>query len=910
MKVIGQGDFGYVYWLRGLIDLCSFQLKSMINTENTIFHYAQINSNDALTECQSDIKNGLSENETTSRLQQFGFNTISSDKGKSILFEVLQHFRSPLIIVLLAATSVSFALGETINASIIFGIVLLSVAIDFYLERDARNAAEGLKRMVQNKVSVLRGGILKDITPENLTIGDIVPLNAGKIVPADARVLTSKDFFINQSSLTGESFPAEKTPDTLQKKDLEITDLHNMVFMGSSVISGTATVLIVKTGGETQFGKIAESLIKPSEETNFSRGMHDFGMLIMRVTAILVLFIFLINAVLGRNLLDSFMFSIAIAVGLTPEMLPMIMSVTMAKGSLKMSKKGVIVKKLSAIPSFGSMEVLCTDKTGTLTEDKIHLVKCVNTEGVSDFGFEISEVGTAQIQPKSDRRNPTSNADEVFRFAFLNSHFQSGIQNPLDEAVINFRELDISDYKKIDEIPFDFNRKRVSVVVQKANDAKILICKGAPEELFKICNADSFDLNKTQKLYDELSQDGFRVLAIATKAIDFEKKVYQKDEENDLILRGFIAFLDPPKEDANEVVKSLRAIGVEIKIITGDNHLVTQKICKDIGLPIKGIMFGYELNDLTDDALSIRAVKTTIFARFSPEQKNRVIHALKSFHHAVGYMGDGINDAPSLKAADIGISVNTATDVAKDAADFILTRKSLHVLHDGILEGRRTFNNTHKYILMGLSSNFGNMFSVAIATFLLPFLPLLPIQILINNFLYDTSQITIPYDNVDNNIIKRPQHWDMKMIRRYMIVFGLTSSVFDLLTFGLLYYIFHVDVAQFRTGWFVESLTTQILVVFIIRTRQVPFFKSKPSKTLVLSVVLCLIAGWLLPYMPFATIIGFEPLERPILIAIIGLVIVYLFIVEIVKWWFFKNINSPLKLKKSKEKHYQNHIIQ
>lgn len=837
--------------------------------EKDIFHYARTQSDAILSDIQSDATNGLSESEADNRLKQWGLNTIQSDKGTSLLMDVLQHFKSPLIIILLAATSVSYALGETFNASIIFGMVILSVAIDFYLERDARNAADGLKKMVQNKVTVLRGGTVKDIAPENLTIGDIVILNAGKIIPADARVLESKDFFINQSSLTGESFPAEKSGEMMIKSDLELTDLHNIVFMGSSVISGTARALVVKKGSDTQFGKIAAQLVTTDEETDFGRGMKDFGMLILRVTVILVLFIFLINTVLKRDLLESFMFSIAIAVGLTPEMLPMIMSVTMAKGSLKMSKKGVIVKKLSAIPNFGSMEVLCTDKTGTLTEDKIHLVKCIDTEGVD--------------------------SEDMFGLSFLNSHFQSGIQNPLDDAILNYKAFDVSNYQKIDEIPFDFNRKRLSVIVKQADNSILLICKGAPEEIFKVCKMESVDFDKIQKLYDDLSQDGFRVLAIATRKMDIDKKIYKKEEETDLILRGFVAFLDPPKQDAHEVVKSLKTIGVEIKIITGDNHLVTQKICRDIGLSVKGTMFGHELQGLTDDALSIRALKTTIFARFSPEQKNRVIHALKTFHHAVGYMGDGINDAPSLKAADIGISVSTATDVAKDAADFILTRKSLSVLRDGILEGRRTFSNTLKYILMCLSSNFGNMFSVAAATFLLPFLPMLPIQILINNFLYDTSQITIPYDNVDKDLLKRPQRWDMKMIRRYMLVFGLTSSVFDMLTFVLLFKVFHVDEAQFRTGWFMESLATQILVIFVIRTQQTPFFKSKPSRTLVVSMLFCLTIGWLLPYMPFASVIGFEPLEQHILLAIVGLVILYLFLVEIVKYFFFKKNNAISK---------------
>jgi P-type Mg2+ transporter len=478
-----------------------------MNKEKDVFYYAQMANKEALLEVQSDVSVGLSDNEATKRLKEWGLNVIQSNKQTNFVLEVLEHFKSPLMIILLAATAVSYALGETLNASIIFGMVLMSVAIDYYLENDARNAADGLKKMVQNKVSILRGGIEKDIAPENLTIGDIVLLNAGKIIPADARVLESKDFFINQSSLTGESFPCEKTGEQIDKTDLELTDLHNIVFMGSSVISGTAKVLVVKKGGDTQFGKIAAQLVTADEETDFSLGMRDFGLLILRVTVILVLFIFLMNTILGRNLLESFMFSIAIAVGLTPEMLPMIMSVTMAKGSLKMSKKGVIVKKLSAIPNFGSMEVLCTDKTGTLTEDKIHLVKCINTEGVD--------------------------SDAVFGWAFLNSHFQSGIQNPLDDAVVNYKKYDVSNVQKIDEIPFDFNRKRLSVIVKQADNTKILICKGAPEEIFKVCKNDAHDFSKIQKIYDDLSQDGFRVLAIATREMVIDKKIYQKDEELD-----------------------------------------------------------------------------------------------------------------------------------------------------------------------------------------------------------------------------------------------------------------------------------------------------------------------------------------------------------------------------------------
>jgi P-type Mg2+ transporter len=510
------------------------------------------------------------------------------------------------------------------------------------------------------------------------------------------------------------------------------------------------------------------------------------------------------------------------------------------------------------------MEVLCTDKTGTLTEDKIRLVKYIDTTGKSD--------------------------DELFLLAFLNSFFQTGIKNPLDDAVLSYKQADISGYKKIDEIPFDFFRKRMSVVVEN-NGQHLLICKGAPEEIFKVCVNQNQIITQANQQYEMQSADGFRVLAIAVKEV-LQQTKFTKQDEQQLILKGFIAFLDPPKEDANETITALSKIGVEVKIITGDNHLVTQNVCRQIGLPIKGVMQGYEMEHLTDDALSKRAIETTIFTRFSPDQKNRVIEALKKYHHAVGYMGDGINDAPSLKTADIGISVNSATDVAKEAADIILTQKDLLVLKEGILEGRKTFGNTMKYILMGLSSNFGNMFSVAAATLFLPFLPMLPAQILVNNFLYDTSQITISSDNVDESYMQKPQRWNLKMIRNYMIVFGLVSSVFDLITFYLLYKYFAVSNKQFQTGWFLESLATQILVVFIIRTNHLPFIQSKPSKFLVVSTLTCLTIGWILPYLSIGRLMGFEPLPFQIIVFIVVVSILYLICAELVKRYIYRRMQA------------------
>jgi Mg2+-importing ATPase len=835
-------------------------------TEATFFHeyFASLDNKEVVQKLGSNEQAGLSEGQASKRLSQFAENVIVAEKRRSTLFELLRHFKSPLILILIAATIISYSLGETINASIILFIILSSVAIDYYQERDARNAAERLKESVKNKATVIRNGKEKEIFHEKLVPGDIILLSAGKIVPADSRILFAKDFFVNQSSITGESFPCEKNNVPVSDDKKSLVDLTNTCFMGSSIISGTAKAIVVKTGSQTEFGRIAEKLTAPEEETEFSKGIRKFGYLIMRVIIILVLFIFLVNAVLKRDLFESFMFSLAVAVGLTPELLPMIMAVTMSKGSTHMARKGVIVKRLSAIPDFGSMEVLCADKTGTITEDIIHLVKYVDQQG--------------------------NDSESLLLLAYLNSFYQTGIKNPLDAAVLSFRKVDVTGYVKKDEIPFDFTRRRMSVVVTFQNK-NILICKGAPEEIFKVCMISGEDKNVAEREYESLSMDGFRVLAVATKETGVDE-IFTKEDESDLILQGFIAFLDPPKADAGKVIEALKKIGVEIKIITGDNHLVTQKVCKQIGLSVKGILQGHEMATLSSDALRQRVRDTTIFTRFSPEQKNRVILALKDYKWTVGYMGDGINDAPSLKTADIGISVKGATDVTKDAADIILTKKDLMVLKEGILEGRKTFGNTMKYILMGLSSNFGNMFSVAAATIFLPFLPMLPVQILINNFLYDTSQIALPTDNVDKSYIQKPQRWNLKMINTYMIVFGLTSSVFDLITFYLLYKFFNVSQAQFRTGWFMESLATQVLVVFIIRSWHTPFIQSKPSLQLTVSVTLCLVFGWLLPYLPFAKLAGFENLPSHVIIYITGIVIIYLFTAEVLKRFIYRRLNK------------------
>jgi len=840
----------------------------MLNND-PLGHYAGKEIGVVLDKLESSSK-GLSTSEAESRLKKYGYNTIAEKRKIGILLEFISHFKNPLIIILLIAAILSFFFHEPMDAVIIGVIVLLSVCLDFYLEHSAEKAAEKLKERVKTKVTVIRDNEKKDIKTEELCAGDIIELNAGSLVPADARIIHSNDFFVNQSSLTGESFPAEKKAARINSKIVSLTDMTNIIFMGTNVVSGYASAVVVKTGENTEFGKIAKKLVSPEQQTEFDKGIASFGYLIMKATIFLVLFIFLFNSLVKHNIFESFMFAIAVAVGLTPELLPMIMSITMAQGSLRMANNGVIVKRLASIPNFGSMDILCTDKTGTLTEDKIQLVKYTDV-----FGRD---------------------SERVLQYAYINSFYQTGIKNPLDEAVLGFKQLTISRFKKVDEIPYDFIRKKMSVIVKNAGK-KYLITKGAPEEVFKsskyyylnkkrlaLANA----IEKIKKEYYSLSKEGYRVLAVGIKELKREHHSFTKHDESDLELVGFVSFLDPPKKDAKEVVQALYNAGIEVKILTGDNDLVTNKICDEIELKSKGSLLGSEIDSLDDQALKIKVEKTTIFARLSPDQKNRVILALRANGHVVGYMGDGINDAPSLKTADIGISIDSAVDVAKESADIVLTRKSLRELREGVLEGRKTFGNTIKYIMMGLGSNFGNMFSVAIAVLFLPFLPMLPIQILLNNFIYDFSQITIPSDNVDDDFIQKPKRWNMDFLKKFMFTFGPISSLFDILTFFLLYMVFKVPAAYFQTGWFIESIATQTLVIHIVRTKNVSFIKSRASKQLTISSFLCVAFGWILPYTPIGKYFYFVTLPLKILLSIFGVVIAYLVTVEIVKRRFYK----------------------
>jgi Mg2+-importing ATPase len=833
----------------------------------------------------SSSLSGLSSEDVENRLEIYGRNELARRKKRAGIVEFLMHFRSPLVIILIVAALISGVLQEIPNMIIILSIVFISVILDYYQESKASRAAELLKEKVTTTATVLRNGTRREVKLPEIVPGDIIYLSAGDIAPADARVINAKDLFINQSALTGESFPVEKTSAPVTGQAASVTHWSNYLFMGTSVVSGTATAVVVKTGISTEYGKISKRLVGAVPETEFERGIKGFGFLIMQVTMLLVLFVFFVNALLGRGVLDSLLFSVALAVGLTPELLPMIITVNLSKGAIAMSKKGVIVKRLSSIENFGSMNVLCTDKTGTLTENRITLVLHIDAEG--------------------------NESDKILLYSFLNSYYQTGLKSPLDEAILAHKELDTSGFQKIDEVPFDFVRRRVSVVVERKRQ-RFFIAKGAPEEILKVCSYTeragiASDLTEAmrkkigQKFYD-LSSDGFRVLGVAYKKLRKEKAVYSVNDETDMVFLGFVAFLDPPKETAKQSLQLLSQAGIELKILTGDNELVTRKTCEQLGFEIKGVALGSEILQMSDEGLARIVEEANVFARVTPAQKDRIINLLKANGHVVGFMGDGINDAPSLRTSDVGVSVDNAVDVAKESASIILLKNDLTVLGEGVLEGRKTFGNTMKYIMMGISSNFGNMFSVAGASLILPllgfdFLPMLPIQILLNNLLYDLSQSSITTDNVDPEYVEKPKRWDIGFIKNFMISLGPVSSVFDFLTFFIMLFVFLPMVPAFapvqkehlfQTAWFIESLVTQTIVIFAIRTRHSPFWKSKPSKLLTVSSISIVAFALIIPY----TFLGaryFSFVQPPLAFfaVLAALVAAYLLLAEAVKNWFY-----------------------
>ena len=834
-----------------------------------------------MAEAQKEALNfpGLSSFEADRRLAKFGENIVVTKKRLRPIIAFVRKFNSPLLLILVFASVISFFVGQKANAYILLFMVLVSVVLDFINSYRSEKAVEELITKVVTTATVIRDDKKEEIRIKNIVPGDIVLLSAGDVAPADCLILECKDFFINQSVLTGESLPIEKTasrnPADWNAEKISPSD-NNVIFMGTSVVTGFATVRAVRTGKTTEFGKIAERLSVAEEGTDFDRNIKTFSGFMMKVIFVLVAAVFIISALRGgaessSRILESFIFAVAIAIGLTPELLPVILSVSLSRGAMRMSKIDVIVKHLPSIQNFGRMSVLCTDKTGTLTENKITVIKYVDSRG----------------EPLED----------VLKTAYLSSFFHSGVPNPLDQAIKDRKAWEMSKVKKIDEIPFDFERRRDSMVIEKEGQRQI-ITKGAPEEIFKICE---FYLDQKKKLkftakaqksasdlFSQLSEDGFKVLAVATKDIEKKLESYEKNEESRMTFVGFLAFLDPPKPTVLEAIQELENLGVEIKILTGDSELLTQKICREIKLPTKGTVNGEKINALSDEELRRLIPQTTIFARITPEQKERIIINLQKLSQVVGYLGDGINDAPALKAADVGISVNNAVDVAKETADIILLKKSMHSLKDGVIEGRKTLRNTLKYLMVGLSSNFGNMFSMTAAFSFLPFFPMLPTQILLNNFIYDISQLSVSTDNVDDDEIKRPPEWNIRFIREYMITFGIISSLFDFLTFGVLYYIFKLSASGFQTGWFIESLATQVFVIYIIRTKKIPFLESRPSKWVLGTTLFAVVVATLIPFLPIARYFSFSRPSLLVFGAILFLVVFYLGLVQAIKQRFYK----------------------
>jgi Mg2+-importing ATPase len=842
----------------------------MSKPDKTLDRFWDMPQRDLLTLLQATPA-GLTSDEAKQRLRLHGPNSLVGESRFAPLLGFLAFFANPLVLILLAASAISIVLGDHVGGTIIIAIVLLSVVVNFYMEFQARHAVEDIRKQVATTAAVLRDGHQLELPVAELVPGDVIRLNAGDLAPADARLLDSKDLHVRESALTGESLPVDKAAGDLPAGQHTIADASNSLFLGTAVQTGIGTAVIVRTGKDTAFGAIAQRLGMRPPETEFGRGIRHFGMMITRVMMLLVLFVLLVNIVLHRPLLESFLFAVALAVGMTPEMMPMIITISLAQGARRMARKKVLVKQLTAIEDFGSIEILCSDKTGTLTEGEIALDRHVDMQG---------------------RDN-----DEVLRFVYLNSCFQTGIKSPLDDAILKYQHPAITEYEKVDEIPFDFNRKRLSVVVRRGGE-NFLITKGEAESMFAICAtvsidgaAQPFDESRRAQAAEtlkKLSADGYRALGVAFRKIE-KQDAYAVAAEQQMTLAGFAAFLDPPKEGIVAVLEALKKNGVSVVIMTGDNQYVTQKVAHDVGLATDRMVTGDQVDAMDDAALAYQAEHGAIFARVSPEQKNRVILGLKARGRVVGYIGDGINDAPSLHTADVGISVMNGVDVAKDAAKIILLEKDLAVLNDGVMEGRRCFANIMKYIIMGTSSNFGNMFSMAAASLFLKFLPMLPTQILLNNFLYDTSQIAVPGDNVDPALLYKPKRWQIGFIRQFMTIIGPISSIYDFLTFGVLLWWFHAgsNPPLFRTGWFVESLATQTLVVFVIRTAGNPF-RSRPSGQLLFSVVAVSVLGSVLPYTPLGPLLGFTPLPLSLLGAISLLGLTYLILVQAVKTWFYR----------------------
>ena len=822
---------------------------------------------------------GLTESEVNHRARLYGLNEIAREKHQSALVRLLVIMKNPLIILLGVLAVISFSTGDLRSTTMIGVMIAISVTLRYFQETNADKAAEKLKAMVTTTATVIRDGVKKEIPLKEIVPGDIITLSVGDMVPADIRLLTVKGLFINQSTLTGEALPVEKVPSVPDNNIQNPLEMSNICFMGSNVTSGVGTGVAVLTGNETFFGSLASEIVGQREPTSFDKGVNSFTWLMITFMLVLSPLVFLINGLTKNDWLGSFLFALSVAIGLTPEMLPMIVTVCLSKGAISMSRKKVIVKRLSAIQDFGAMDVLCTDKTGTITLGRVVLEKHLDIYG---------------------RDN-----ESVLEYAYLNSFYQTGLRNLLDVAVLDHADLEkrlIVEklYRKIDEIPFDFVRRRMSVVVEDAENRHILICKGATEEIIGLCTKVEIrgqeipitaeHLNEVENLVRSLNSDGFRVIALAfrmtrnqTDAADYSIQ----DEEN-LTLRGFLAFYDPPKETSSEAIKRLNKNGIDVKILTGDSDLVTVTICGQVGLNIKNVLLGSAIEKMTDAELNGVVDNTTVFAKLSPSHKEQIVRALKHNGHVVGFMGDGINDAPALKAADVGISVDSACDIAKESSSIILLESNLLVLDDGVIEGRQVFGNIIKYVRMAASSNFGNMFSVIGASIFVPFIPMLPVQVLTNNMLYDFSQTSIPTDKVDAEWVTKPRKWAIADIRRYIVVIGPISSIFDIMTYVIMLYVFNCwgNPELFHTGWFVESLFTQTLIIHVIRTNKIPFIQSRASWPLLLTSLLIIGVGGWLPFSPLASTLGFVPLPPLYWLLLTGMLVAYIVLTQLIKTWY------------------------
>ena len=843
-------------------------LMSNKSTSPNELAYWSVSPSDLLTDLKTTTL-GLTEAEAQSRLAG-GAGLAKPHPLWKLLSLLLSQFKSPIILILIFAALLSVFLKDAVDAGIILAIVLVSGLLGFWQERGAAGAVEKLLAVVQIKATCLRGGRAMDVHTDEVVPGDIVMLHAGDIVPADCLILEAKDLFVNEAALTGETFPAEKSAAVLPL-DTPLAKRTNSVFLGTSVASGTAQVVAVLTGKLTEFGKVSQTLTRKPPETEFERGIREFGYLLMQVTLLLVLGIFAANVYFHRPVFESLLFSLALAVGLTPQLLPAIISINLAHGAKCMAEQKVIVKRLSAIENFGSMDVLCTDKTGTLTEGTVNLNSAVDVCGES--------------------------SDTVLRLAFLNAHFQSGYANPIDDAIVRFKPLDVSGDTKLDEEPYDFVRKRLSVLVVQ-DGRHLMVTKGALSSVLEVCQtadtapgqAAPLDPLRAQILaqYAAFSAQGCRTLGIAYKDLGVETKIGKTDEAQ-MTFAGLVTLFDPLQADVVQSLQSLKELGVSLKLITGDNALVAATVSKQAGILDPQIVTGSDLRQMSQESLTKRAPTVDVFAEVEPNQKERIILALKKAGHIVGYMGDGINDASALHAADVGISVANAVDVAKEAADIVLLEKDLNVLAAGVREGRATFANTLKYVYMATSANFGNMFSMAGASLFLSFLPLLPKQILFTNLLTDFPEMTIATDSVDPEQVSRPRRWDMKGIRRFMVMFGLANSACDYLTFGVLLWLMHATTAQFRTGWFVENVVTASLIVLVIRTRK-RFYQSRPSRPLLLATLAVAAFTLILPYTPLAVPLGFVPLPWVFLPVLAGIMVFYIIVAEAAKTFFYRRI--------------------